>query len=515
MLQASFPPMRNHPRYMEETAYPSPTHKRVDSAFSSPSGITSPIDMPSTITNSPSQKYPVSPRLRLLAPMDEGYTSDLMCPPSPTMTTAEPAGNTGYYMPSPSHDSMMGDFNGAQGYMDGRPRSDSIMSVQSQHGDGMYMNNGVPRSTARPIPMNDSFPPSSSYRSHQSHNAQQSTSSMMGSNPSSYSSNTSNFHDEYTPIPRDDRPLPFTRFDDDYSMTPPPQSQPLFNHRRPTHTRNHSTSSLSSVACSPSFQAPHPPSHRNTYQSHSRRMSYDPRMLRQDYSAPPMRRFSTPYQRAYGNGNMANNNGFNNMKSESPSWTPSSSPIMDADVLSPEDTSGPAPSLPPSPTLTVVPPPSQQQQQQQQQSPQPTPSHQWNFVQEDPSLQPLEIPAHIDAQTGTAIIDGCPIDITTDDEATSILGLSGARFKCQFPDCNKLFEKLSNLKQHARLHRAERNWRCDAEGCGRAFMRRQDLRRHKAGHGEGGGRKWECGNCGTKFTRSDALHRHVKAKRCL
>ncbi|KAJ3057570.1 hypothetical protein HK097_000036 [Rhizophlyctis rosea] len=92
---------------------------------------------------------------------------------------------------------------------------------------------------------------------------------------------------------------------------------------------------------------------------------------------------------------------------------------MSSGMMSPTDTptTSTAGSLPPSPTLTAVPPPASQS---------PGPNHQWNFVQEDPSLQPLEIPAHIDPSSGTAIIDGCPIDITTDDEATSILGLSGA-----------------------------------------------------------------------------------------
>ncbi|KAJ3279074.1 hypothetical protein HK104_001792 [Borealophlyctis nickersoniae] len=145
--------------------------------------------------------------------------------------------------------------------------------------------------------------------------------------------------------------------------------------------------------------------------------------------------------------------------------------------------------------------------------PQPTPQPpkapiNYVFVQEDPSQQPLEIPAYIDPETGATIVEGCEVNLDEEEDATFVLGV-GAKFKCE---CGKLFEKLVNLKAHARLHRAERNHICEV--CQRAFMRRQDLRRHRSMH-MSGFKPWECDHCHTTFTRSDALHRHIKAKRCL
>ncbi|TPX60344.1 hypothetical protein SpCBS45565_g07538 [Spizellomyces sp. 'palustris'] len=143
----------------------------------------------------------------------------------------------------------------------------------------------------------------------------------------------------------------------------------------------------------------------------------------------------------------------------------------------------------------------------------PTQPKQYVFVNEDPSVEPLEIPAFIDPQSGDAKIDENIISLydlehLEDTDLQQALGF-GAKFKCV---CGKLFEKLASLKSHARLHKAERNHVCDV--CQRAFVRRQDLKRHKATHNTDF-KPYECTNCGTTFTRSDALHRHLKAKRCL
>ncbi|TPX61073.1 hypothetical protein PhCBS80983_g01352 [Powellomyces hirtus] len=166
----------------------------------------------------------------------------------------------------------------------------------------------------------------------------------------------------------------------------------------------------------------------------------------------------------------------------------------------------------------------------------PSSNKQYIFVNEDPGLEPVEIPAFIDPASGEpTIIDDEGMVVSLSDmelfdpsHMSSLSGFGAAaqaylepgstnpdalpantRFKCV---CGKLFEKLTSLKSHARLHRAERNHVCPT--CSRAFVRRQDLKRHTSTHNTNF-KPYECTNCTTTFTRSDALHRHLKAKRCM
>ena len=99
--------------------------------------------------------------------------------------------------------------------------------------------------------------------------------------------------------------------------------------------------------------------------------------------------------------------------------------------------------------------------------------------------------------------------ITTASSSTTSTASSHEPYKC---GCNKVFEKASQLRAHAKIHSCrERSFLC--EHCEKAFLRGRDLRRHSVIHQEDFV-PYICENCKTTFTRSDALHRHIKARRC-
>ena len=75
-------------------------------------------------------------------------------------------------------------------------------------------------------------------------------------------------------------------------------------------------------------------------------------------------------------------------------------------------------------------------------------------------------------------------------------------FICSFKDCDKIFPKECNIKDHIRTHTGEKPFLCNYPGCMRCFSQHGNLKKHEKVHiGE---KKFVCEapNCGKKFSAS-------------
>ena len=85
-------------------------------------------------------------------------------------------------------------------------------------------------------------------------------------------------------------------------------------------------------------------------------------------------------------------------------------------------------------------------------------------------------------------------------------------FICPEPNCGRKFQRIQNLKSHARCHLKSAPHNCVE--CGLGFKRTTDLQRHiKTIHTPNEMKPWGCMHCPKRFGRSDALKRHLTSKR--
>jgi hypothetical protein len=73
-------------------------------------------------------------------------------------------------------------------------------------------------------------------------------------------------------------------------------------------------------------------------------------------------------------------------------------------------------------------------------------------------------------------------------------------FRCEYEDCNKIFPKEMNLKDHMRIHTGDKPYMCKYHDCDKAFAQYGNLKKHQKVHG--GEKKFICDfdGCGKKFS---------------
>lgn len=81
-------------------------------------------------------------------------------------------------------------------------------------------------------------------------------------------------------------------------------------------------------------------------------------------------------------------------------------------------------------------------------------------------------------------------------------------FQCPYPECGKLYAKLSHVRSHLRRHNGEKPYRCTWGDCEWKFARSDELARHRRSHS--GDKPYRCSHCEKRFSRSDHLAKHHK-----
>jgi uncharacterized Zn-finger protein len=82
-------------------------------------------------------------------------------------------------------------------------------------------------------------------------------------------------------------------------------------------------------------------------------------------------------------------------------------------------------------------------------------------------------------------------------------------YNCTFPNCNKIFSKELNFKEHIRTHTGEKPFKCLFPNCNKSFTQQGNLKKHEKIHL--GNKNYICNICEKKFSANYNLKIHYRS----